>query len=61
MSLIDVAIPGIIGLVLLLWPQAIFTGSRAAPTEQKLRFLRRAGILLLMVAALYLVIKLVGR
>jgi len=61
MSLIDVAIPGIIGLVLLLWPQAIFAGSRVAPTEQKLRFLRGAGILLLLVAVLYLVIKLVAR
>ena len=61
MSWIDVAIPGIIGLVVFLCPQAIFLGSRVVPTEQKLRFLRRSGVLLLLVAALFLVIKLVGR
>ena len=61
MSWIDVAIPGIIGLVVFLWPQAIFLGSRVVPTEQKLRFLRRSGVLLLLVAALFFVIKLVGR
>jgi hypothetical protein len=61
MSFIDVAIPAIIGIVVLLWPKVLFVGSRAAPTEQKLRWIRYAGIALLFVAALYLVIKLVAR
>jgi hypothetical protein len=61
MSFIDVAIPAILGIVVLLWPEVLFVGSRAAPTEQKLRWIRYAGIALLSVAALYLVIKIVAR
>ncbi len=61
MSFVDVAIPGIIGLVLLLWPQSMFFGSSAAPNEKKLRLLRYLGALLLLVAFLYLAIKLVSR
>jgi len=61
MSWIDVAIPGVIGLLLSLWPRAVFVGSRAEPTEQKLRFLKRSGMLLLFVAALFLAIKVMGR
>jgi len=61
MSFIDVAIPAILGIVVLLWPKVLFVGSRAAPTEQKLRWIRYAGIALLSVAALYLVIKIVAR
>ena len=60
MSYIDVAIPGIIGLLALAWPQVMFVGSRAAPDEKKLRLIRRFGALLLGVAALYLFIKLAG-
>ncbi len=60
MSFIDVAIPGIIGLVLLIWPQAMFAGARVSPDAKKIRLLRGAGGLLIGVAALYLVIRLVG-
>lgn len=60
MSFIDVAIPGIIGVVLLLWPQFVFAGSRAIPDPKKVRLLRGAGVVLLFVAMIYLVIKLVG-
>ena len=60
MSYIDVAIPGIIGLAAFAWPQVMFYGSRAAPTEQKIRLIRRCGAALLIVAALYLFIKLAG-
>jgi len=61
MSWIEVAIPAIIGLILSLWPKAMFVGSRVPPTEQKLRLLKRLGMLLLLVAALFLVIKVMGR
>ena len=61
MSWIEVAIPTIIGLILSLRPKMMFVGSRVAPTEQKLRLLRRLGMLLLLVAALFLMIKLAGR
>jgi len=61
MSFLDVAIPAMIGIVVLLWPKVLFAGSRAAPTEQKLRWIRYAGIALLFVAALYLVIRLIAR
>jgi len=61
MSFIDVAIPGVLGLLLLAWPQAVFLGSRATPTERKLRLLRYCGGALLAVSLLYLTIKLAGR
>ncbi len=60
MSYIDVAIPGIIGLVLLLSPQSFFIGSRVNPEPKKIRFLRNLGIALLVLATLYLAIKLLG-
>jgi len=60
MSFIDVAIPGIIGLVLLIWPQSMFVGSRVTPDPKKLRLLRSLGVVLLLVALIYFVIKLVS-
>ena len=60
MSLVDVVIPGIIGFVLLAWPQAMFAGSRATPDAAKIRTLRIGGALLLVAAAIYLAVKLVG-
>jgi hypothetical protein len=61
MSFVDIAIPAIIGIAMLLWPKVLFVGSRATPTEQKLRRTRYAGIALLSVAAVYLAIKLVAK
>ena len=61
MSWIEVAIPAVIGLILSLRPSVMFVGSRVSPTEQKLRLLRRLGMLLLLVAAVFLMIKLAGR
>lgn len=58
MSFIDVAIPAVIGLVALVWPQAVFYGSRASPDDKKLRLIRGIGLALLVVAAIYLVVKL---
>jgi hypothetical protein len=60
MSFIDVAIPGVIGLLLLLKPAMVFSGSRAAPDEKKIRLMRRIGVVLLVVAAIALVIHLIG-
>ena len=60
MSFIDVAIPGLIGLVLLMWPQAMFAGSKVTPDAGKVRAMRIAGSLLLGAAAIYLAIKLSG-
>jgi hypothetical protein len=57
MSLVDVAIPGIIGLVLLVWPQPMFLGARVSPDAKKVRLLRWLGALLLLVAAGFLLIK----
>jgi hypothetical protein len=58
MSFIDVAIPAVIGLVALVWPHAMFYGSRTTPDEKKIRLIRGAGMVLLLAAAVYLVIKL---
>ncbi len=61
MSLLDVLIPGIIGLGLFAWPQVMFLGSKATPTDKKLRLIRMIGGVLLAVAVLYLGIKVVSR
>jgi hypothetical protein len=58
MSYVDVAIPAIIGLVALVRPQLMFYGSRATPDEKKIRILRGVGVALLVVAMVYLGIKL---
>ncbi|MGC2047461.1 MAG: hypothetical protein WA635_02450 [Gallionella sp.] len=60
MTYIDLVIPGVAGLLLLVWPQAMFMGSRAKPGAKKIRLLRGLGVVLLLVAAIYLVIKLGG-
>lgn len=57
MSFLDVAIPGVIGFVALLWPQAMFIGSRVPATDKKIRIIRYAGAFLLLVAAFDLVAK----
>ena len=61
MSWIDVAIPGIIGLVVLLRPKVMFVGSRATATEKKIRVLRYVGGFLLLVALFNVVAKFVHR
>ena len=60
MGFIDVVIPGAIGLVAALWPQAMFWGSRSAPDPKKIRLIRIGGLVLLAVAAAYLIAKLAG-
>ena len=60
MSYIDVAIPGTIGLILLVWPRFVFLGSRVSPDEKKLLLMRKAGIALVLIASSYLAIKSVG-
>lgn len=61
MSFIDVAIPGVAGLVIFLWPKAMFLGSCIVPTEKKIHSLRYLGVFLLLVAALNLISKFVGK
>ncbi len=58
MSFVDVAIPAIIGFVALFRPQIVFYGSRATPDEKKIRLVRGIGVVLLVVAIIYLGIKL---
>ena len=58
MSFIDVAIPAIIGLAALVRPQIVFYGSRATPDEKKSHLVRSIGAVLLVVAIIYLGIKL---
>ena len=59
MSFVEATIPGVIGFIATLWPQVFFVGSNATATPQKLRWIRRAGVILLLVAASYLTISLV--
>ena len=58
MSFIDVAIPAVIGLVLLIRPQIMFSGSRATPNEKMIRVIRGVGLILPAAALIYLSIKL---
>ena len=58
MSYIDVAIPGAIGLLLAVSPQAMFAGSAVDPTPERLKQLRALGGVLLVVAGAYLALKL---
>jgi hypothetical protein len=60
MSLIDVAIPAIIGTAALLWPKMMFLGSRATLNERKIKWVRYAGGLLLLVAIFDLLTRIVG-
>jgi hypothetical protein len=57
MSYIDALIPGIIGLWLLIWPKSAFYGSRVSPDDLKIRRLRVIGFLALVIAGIYLLIK----
>ncbi len=52
---INVGIPGIIGLVLLLWPQSIFIGSKAIPDLKDIWLLRSMGVVLMFVAVVNVV------
>lgn len=55
MSFIDVGIPGVIGLVLLLWPQAVF--AEAAPDPGKVLAARIVGALLIVAAGIHLTVR----
>lgn len=58
MSIIDVAIPGIIGVVLCLWPQSMFIGSKLVHGPKEIRVLRIMGVVLVLMAGLFLLGKL---
>jgi len=60
MTYIDLVIPGVAGLLLLVWPQSMFMGSRVKPDPKKIMLLRSLGVVLLLVAVMYLAIKLGG-
>ncbi len=60
MTYIDLLVPGLAGLLLLVWPQSMFLGSRSLPDAKKIMLLRGLGITLLLVAVIFLVIKLGG-
>ena len=60
MSYVDVAIPGLIGLVMVVWPRSIFVGSRVTPDPKKVRLIRGLGAVLLLVAIIYQGIRLAG-
>lgn len=60
MTIIDVAIPGVIGIVLFLWPQSIFIGSRVTPGTKEIRVLRVMGLVLVLISLLYLVTRFAG-
>ncbi|NIQ00867.1 MAG: hypothetical protein GWO19_10305 [Nitrospinaceae bacterium] len=59
MSWIDIAIPGGVGLLLILRPESMFIGAKVEPDEKRIRLLRRCGIGLTAIAAMFLLVKLI--
>ena len=57
MSYIDVAIPAVVGALALARPEIFF---RKPPDMRRLRLIRLFGVLLLIVAAVYLAMRLAG-
>lgn len=51
MSIISAILPAAIGLICFLKPETMFIGSKVHPTPQKLAGIRKAGKLMLIVAA----------
>ena len=43
MSLIDAIIPGVFGVLLVIWPHSVFIGSKVTPDAKKLKLMRRLG------------------
>jgi len=60
MSVIDIAIPAVIGLLLIAWPQCVFLGSKVTPDARKIRRMRAFGLVLLLIASLFQGIRLAG-
>jgi len=61
MSWIDIAIPGVVGLILMIWPQSMFIGAKVEPDEKRIRLLKKCGVGLLCIAGVFLIVKLVGQ
>jgi hypothetical protein len=45
----------------MIWPQSTFIGAKVAPDEKRIRLLKKCGVGLIVIAAVFLLIKLVGR
>lgn len=56
MTLFDVVIPGSIGLLLFIWPNSMFLGARVVLGKQEAQLLRLMGLVLIVMAVVYLVI-----
>lgn len=56
MTFNEVAIPGIIGLMLLLWPESMFIWSRVKLGTKEIWLLRLMGSVLVLIAAIHLAI-----
>lgn len=56
MTLFDVVIPGSIGLLLFIWPKSMFLGARVVLGKQEVQLLRLMGLVLIVMAVVYLVI-----
>ncbi len=48
-------------MILMIWPASMFIGAHVSPDETKIRRLRKFGVALILIAAVFLVVKLVGR
>jgi len=59
MSWIDIAIPGVVGFILMIWPASMFIGAKVEPDEKRIRLLKKCGIALLAIAGVFLIVKLI--
>jgi len=59
MSWIDISIPGVVGLILMIWPQSMFIGAKVEPDAKRIRLLKKCGIGLVAIAGVFLIVKLI--
>jgi len=60
LSVIDIAIPAVVGLLLVARPRFVFLGSKVTPDAKKIRLMRVFGAVLLVIAALFQGVRLAG-
>ena len=53
MNYVDILILAVAGLSLILFPKAMFLGSKAVPTKEKVRLFRLVGAFLVLIAVFY--------
>jgi len=59
MSWIDIAIPGVVGLILIFRPESMFIGAKVEPDAKRIRLLKKCGVGLVAIAGIFLIVTLI--